>query len=35
MQTQLLRVLQEKEVECLGGVKKYQINVRSNKKGKE
>jgi PAS domain S-box-containing protein len=28
MQTKLLRVLQEKEVERVGGVKKYQINVR-------
>ncbi|KML43211.1 sigma-54-dependent Fis family transcriptional regulator [Cytobacillus firmus] len=28
MQTKLLRVLQEKEAERVGGVKKYQINVR-------
>jgi transcriptional regulator with PAS, ATPase and Fis domain len=28
MQTKLLRILQEREVERVGGVKKYQINVR-------
>lgn len=28
MQTKLLRILQEKEAERVGGVKKYQINVR-------